>query len=123
MPGEKASDDIRNISIYVLINVFEKRSEKNEKIYKVLGTFNTQRFKEFAKNPHLINDDNLKYVAQKSNAESGIALKECFNLYHFLIRLLTKLPLKVTQNLKVLTIVQQNLVMISKRLLVSLEKK
>jgi hypothetical protein len=91
MPGEKASDDNRNISpneyfkinthrrIYdVLINVFEKRFEKNEKIYEVLGTFNTQRFKEFAKNPHLINDDNLRYVAQKSNAESGIALKEEF---------------------------------------------
>lgn len=56
----------------------KKGLKKNEKIYEVLGTFNTQRFKEFAKNPHLINDDNLKYVAQKSNAESGIALKEEF---------------------------------------------
>lgn len=87
MPGEKALDDVRNISphdyfkvnthrrIYdVLINVFEK----NEKIYEVLGTFNTQRFIEFAKSPHLINDDNFKYVAFKSNAESGIALKEEF---------------------------------------------
>jgi len=44
-----------------------------------------------------------------------------------LIRLLTKLHIKVTQNLKVLTIVQQNLVIILKQLLlvsnVSLEKK
>jgi hypothetical protein len=52
--------------------------KKNENIYEVLGTFNTQRFKEFAKSFHLINNDNLKYVPLKSNAESGITIKEEF---------------------------------------------
>lgn len=56
----------------------KKDFKKIEKIYEVLGIFNPQRFKEYAKNPHLSNNDNLKFIARKSNAESGIALKEEF---------------------------------------------
>jgi hypothetical protein len=89
MPGELASDDIRNISnveyfkvnthrrIYdVLITTFENRFEKNEKLYDVLSILNPKRFKDFAKNPLLINDENLTFIAQKSNIESGNTLKE-----------------------------------------------
>ncbi|KAL5246331.1 hypothetical protein ACI65C_013739 [Semiaphis heraclei] len=89
IPGELASDDIRNISnveyfkvnthrrIYdVLITTFENRFEKNEKLYDVLSILNPKRFKDFAKNPLLINDENLTFIAQKSNIESGNTLKE-----------------------------------------------
>lgn len=89
MPGELASDDIRNISnveyfkvnthrrIYdVLITTFENRFEKNEKLYDVLSILNPKRLQDFQKNPLLINDENLTFIAQKSNIESGNTLKE-----------------------------------------------
>ncbi|XP_025421999.1 uncharacterized protein LOC112691815 [Sipha flava] len=61
------SDKIKKLE-----NIFIEQTFTNKRRPKI------KKMPEFAKNPHLINDDNLRYVAQKSNAESGIALKEEF---------------------------------------------